>query len=596
MPNAFVGDDKEYRRGGTYESVQVYLAGRCRIDPRWHDARAYSKLYGTHPLLAHLDGSVERSAVEAYFGVTYSSSGGGGRRTEGTERGGGGEMGGDGGVEKSGRAGVNVLVGEHAETVCFWCTNVVDLLCLEDRAAVGGASGSSVVRVNGTVRPLALGMGKELEVAAAAGRGDRLKSMLTGTSHSVAVATVAEGGAFANGGTDLDGTSPVEECKVETDSIDGERQRVRRRQHSEEEDEQNAMPPFAFTFRADIPDDVPPTANTACCRYFYSAVVCAKMKSGKVFVIQAPFTVLSGVGRSGTQNRAAEPAADTKAARTAGRVKVGTLVAVAHPFSLPCHITSTELDRPSQLSVDRNASGLCSTGTLSDVRSMRVADENGSPCCVLTIVGSTVVRPGSQILLQFDFDEESLLVGGAASESDGGGGGGSSILPCHRVCASIEGEEVAIYDNGSRKRTRSYVFDAKSECVDPGFVDSLPLTLSLPLDCPCTLRTDLVEVAMRCKVELMVDRPGGKGYNALRLEIPCNVHGVVEDDDSNGAANGGGQNGLPRCADMDLLVWGSGGSDGDETGKHNGFSSRFVAKDIMKDLKMLSMHMMDGCG
>jgi hypothetical protein len=39
---------------------------------------------------------------------------------------------------------------------------------------------------------------------------------------------------------------------------------------------------LAFTFRADIPWDVPPTANLACCRYFYTAVVTAKDASGKV--------------------------------------------------------------------------------------------------------------------------------------------------------------------------------------------------------------------------------------------------------------------------------------------------------------------------
>jgi len=37
-----------------------------------------------------------------------------------------------------------------------------------------------------------------------------------------------------------------------------------------------------FTFQAQLPEDCPPTASFACARYFYSVVLCAQMKLGKV--------------------------------------------------------------------------------------------------------------------------------------------------------------------------------------------------------------------------------------------------------------------------------------------------------------------------
>jgi hypothetical protein len=52
-------------------------------------------------------------------------------------------------------------------------------------------------------------------------------------------------------------------------------------------DEVNEQPspsklPISFTFRADLPQDLPPSVNATCARYFYSAVVVARTVDGKV--------------------------------------------------------------------------------------------------------------------------------------------------------------------------------------------------------------------------------------------------------------------------------------------------------------------------
>jgi hypothetical protein len=44
----------------------------------------------------------------------------------------------------------------------------------------------------------------------------------------------------------------------------------------------NARNALNFTFRSDLPDDIVPTLNAVCARYYYSVVVFAKQTNGKV--------------------------------------------------------------------------------------------------------------------------------------------------------------------------------------------------------------------------------------------------------------------------------------------------------------------------
>ena len=309
--------------------------------------------------------------------------------------------------------------------------------------------------------------------------------------------------------------------------------------------------------------------------------------------------------------------------QSSGRVKIGSCTAVAHANGFPCYISATSMMNmvryssaefffallhtaisisdpqylwhrtpplppfllcrtraQSKISVNRNAS-LCSHATSSDVRTLRVTDQTGSPCCILTLVGTSIMCPGGRALIEFEFNEDLLLMSRKCAAVDGSAGLLGSLLPCHRVNVSLQGEEVACHDDGSRRRTRAYIFDSANSAVETGYTDSVSLSLALPLDCPCSLRTDLVEIKIMCKVEITISRQNGEGYDVLRLELPCEVAQDVADD--NGAYGDEDEN-----VSLNAVGRMTGGEqDSDFDNPHGGF----LAVDIMHDLRMLSLRM-----
>ena len=89
--------------GGLPSHVRAYVAGRCRIDPRWHPAKALRGAYGPHPCHSALPDGVEEGAVRQRVGLQRAR-----------------------------------------DTVCFWSTPAVDLLSAPVRpepAGEGGAGG-----------------------------------------------------------------------------------------------------------------------------------------------------------------------------------------------------------------------------------------------------------------------------------------------------------------------------------------------------------------------------------------------------------------------------------------------------------------------
>ena len=59
--------------------------------------------------------------------------------------------------------------------------------------------------------------------------------------------------------------------------------------------------------------------------------------------------------------------------------------------------------------------------------------------------------------------------------------------------------------------------------------DRVTKTLLLPGDAPCTLQTDVVDISIRCQVDITVLE--NDSYNNLRLDVPCHVvHNLDQDD------------------------------------------------------------------
>ena len=151
-----------------FQSARLYVAGRCRVDGRWHNPDTYKQIYGQHH--PHLKDHVDME--------TATSS----------------------------------------DTICFWATNVVNLLELEERTV------GQWKDVNPRAMILKSGLLRECETAAYE-----------------------------------DHHSPEESTRAPLES-----------QH------------LAFTFRVDLPLDIPHSAVAACVRYSYSVVVSAMTVSNEV--------------------------------------------------------------------------------------------------------------------------------------------------------------------------------------------------------------------------------------------------------------------------------------------------------------------------
>lgn len=330
---------------------------------------------------------------------------------------------------------------------------------------------------------------------------------------------------------------------------------------------------LAFSFRFDLPSDLPHSVSATSCRYSYSILLRVQYKTTpkrKPHWIRVPLTVLTADNP--------DPTTTPPPAHTA--IPTSQAQAVAHSSGLPCHLTASELHQPAgQLTVHRHGAALFRHVRRNDPRhlqTMRVADPASSkPVCVLTIVGSSRLSPGSRVVLKLDFPRRS------ASDATGVG----NWLPCYQAAACLQGEEVAIYVNGTRKKARSLLLATAHERIDPVCTECACLPLMLPLDTPCCIQTNILEISLSIRVDITVSNAKGDGYRNLQLEIPVKVmHGTMayeeqEDDDEAETAY--------------LLAIGDdlGGQRIDPRDPHS-----FPTHDIHDDLKILSLSMADQCG
>ncbi len=267
---------------------------------------------------------------------------------------------------------------------------------------------------------------------------------------------------------------------------------------------------IAFTFRVDIPEDLPHSVHATTCRYFYSANVLIKTATQQR-VVKRNFRVVSSTTTL---------AAQYQANPTGTRVKFGNCLGLAHSNGLPCHLSVTEIHRPKgQLVVVQNHCLVMQYKRNNDVQTLQVTNTLGKPVCLFTIIGSQSLCPGSCIHLQWDFPKDQT----------------DDWVPCHQVCACLKGEEFAIHEDESKKRTQAFLFDTCHEWVDPGITDRVSKTLWLSssgdggngTEAPCDLKTDVMEVSTWCQVDITVggeNKEGESRFQNLSLQIPCRVN------------------------------------------------------------------------
>jgi hypothetical protein len=222
------------------------------------------------------------------------------------------------------------------------------------------------------------------------------------------------------------------------------------------------------------------------------------------------------------------------------RVHIGNLCAIAHSTALPTYITSTEASNASssQISIIPNppACDIVSRRTAEERTSThRIEDGNGGLCAMMTLIGfGGPLTPGTRLGIRIRFP--------CSHDDDTGDGAG--VIPCHRVCCALVGEEYVVHegsvgDNSQKGRvrvkTRNYVFDSSYELIESGYTEAVSMDLVLPLNCPVTVKTDLVEVTMGLKVEFTISPTTTLGiddgmnvynqgeYQVIRLDLPCEV-------------------------------------------------------------------------
>ena len=549
----------------------------------------------------------------------------------------------------------NLPTPHENNAICFWMTNVLELLDIPERHLDRQCTCVDEKNCSCDALQLRPGRGKfhgdmypyrplqlpDLNV---------VRDALRGVDQSNADDANQKGGASVMSKCDTD-------CEEEKDSRGQEEaslppsvweQIVTSANPSKEaiiyDDSSSVMMPLeqmqlAVSFRADLPSDVPPTMSAECVKYFYSAVLLVTTTKGEVradnlhlasfhslkishcmFLIilqhcmacstfplqllatQCPFTVLTSTSHHSIQQHQSQQTSLT-------RVHIGDLRAIAHSAGLPTYISSTEVSdaTPTQLTVVANppACDIVSRRTAEQRTSThRIQDGKERFCGLMTLVGiGGPLVPGTRlgVRIKLPIYED--------DENDTGAG----IIPCHRVCCALVGEEYAIFEGSStgggadnlpkskkRVKTRSYVFDSAYEMVEFGYTEAISMGLVLPLDCPVTVKTDLVEVSVMLKVEFTVgcaairnqmsdeEMPGKEqeGYSAIRLDLPCEVvsagcGGI------NGYAEEGEDDNERRVSSIRTMqqYW---------TSNNKADSVGFDDTDIQKDLKMLSLQMIGG--
>jgi len=344
---------------------------------------------------------------------------------------------------------------------------------------------------------------------------------------------------------------------------------------------------LAFTFRVDIPMDLPHSVYATTCRYYYTANVLVKTATQQQ-ILKRNFRVVMPVfvGNNNNNNnnnynnyngRERNPG-DELAVQSSARVKVGQCLGLAHSNGLPCHLSATEIHRPKgqlvvQQSYNHNHNNHNNNNNnYYDVQTLRVSNTRGRPVCILTIVGSQTLSPGSRVHLQWDFPKQfrqpqkqqpyNHRDNNNNNNDNNGDRDDVRWIPCYQVCACLQGEEYAIYEDGSKKRTQSFLFDTCHEWVEPGVTDRVSKTLWLSSSSggggsdgaegsvashfeggapPCDLKTDVMEVSTWCRIDIAVCEQeetagnsynnnnassgggGGGAYNNLSLRIPCKV-------------------------------------------------------------------------
>ena len=463
------GHDVDLR--SVLESVTVFVAGYNRIDPRWHDPTEYTcKLYGpVHPLIQNIQ--TTKGFDPELLGIPSSRSS---RNNNSIS---------------SAAAAADVGGSNSNSVVCFWATDGLECLDLAERSEGTWRDWTSTVVVTtDTDNEESDRESEEEEDDDDDGSEESDDGVDEEDEDREELSSQADE-------SDEDDSQGNDESDVTGSSSSSRQARKVRRKNL-----------LAFTFRVDIPHDIPPSMHGTTCRYYYTAHVLIKTETQQQ-VLKRSFQVTTH-----PQNHHQSPQSSSSSATTAttGRVRFGTCQGMAHSVGLPCHVSSMDIHRPiGQISVqppfdirrDR-----------SDIQTIRVCTSSSTPSlpvCLLTIIGSQHLTPNGRLQLQWDFP--STRIGRGFFETpDNNGHSSSSFAPCYQIAACLKGEEVAVFEDGTTKRTQTLLFDTCHEYVVPDVTQSVTKTLWLDGNMtsgdrtPCQITSDIMSLKVWCQVDITI--------------------------------------------------------------------------------------------
>lgn len=191
--------------------------------------------------------------------------------------------------------------------------------------------------------------------------------------------------------------------------------------------------------------------------------------------------------------------------------------------------------------------------------------------------------PGEKVLME-------LQLSNREEEKEKGG-----VLECYAIAACLYGEEQVIAVDGSKRRSRNHVFDTDHIVIrHPESMERLSLELILPLDAPYTIRTDLVEITVSCRVDVTVKLPNKKGmnggtqedqYKTLTVDFPVRVVSSMPVEER-------GEDVLSHDLEKNIMNVVEAGEEA------RGCGSTFrevITPDVLNDLNMLSINALSKC-
>mmetsp|Transcript_7967 Transcript_7967/g.15002 ORF Transcript_7967/g.15002 Transcript_7967/m.15002 type:complete len:564 (+) Transcript_7967:60-1751(+) len=517
-------------------SLNIYVAGRGRLDSRWHDVQSVKKYYGTHPCHDDLPNWVERFVEESYF------------------------------LNPAARKKSNAAAGSlssksdksnfETESICFWSTNVLTLYDQQGLQVPYVGEHSIDSRNEDESVPLAMSGSDWFQ------RASQFLEILHGNEEDHHGDSVYRGDSSSSSGDSYSSDDNDSDNDNDSDrSSDGASSCTSSNSHGHDDETRDVQGKSGnscnngkyFTFRCDLPADISPTVNATSVRYYYSVVVYALCSDGKSIVVQAPFTVVSPGEKIGNTNDGMKT-----------KISIGSVYALSHcsPYLLPLSLAYKS--EPWSVSVCRKRHGH-GVDASTNHKTITVG-ENGCVCGWLTIMGGGRMAPGDCIDLRF------IVATTATHEYD--------MLPCYQVSACLQGAEYAININKDRAKCRSYIFDTDFERIYPGASNLISLSLNLPEQCPGTISTDFVEICVTCRIDFTVKAKNSSSFRFLTVEFPCSVVcGATKEEDDDEDRR------LPASLENQILdlKW--------PAATDHAVERRIVSSEVISDLNMLSLYL-----